>query len=155
MQDAALRQRGFAQQRQGIGARLAGVHDHRFTGDPGSLQVQTESLLLQLRGFWLVVVIQAGFADGNYPGVVQLGQQPVQGWRDARFEIQGVDTYRTVDIGITLGQAFDRRGVVGANADTEKMANATRSRSAQRRIERAVVRGKIEAIEVAVGIDKH
>ena len=51
-----------------------GVDDHRFAGLPGGLQVQTERGLLQLGGFRLVVVIQAGFADGHHAWVIEFTQ---------------------------------------------------------------------------------
>ena len=70
MQHPGVGQRGFAQQRQGIGAGATGVDDHRFTGLLRGLQVQTKGRLLQFGGFRLVVVVQAGFTDRHHARVV-------------------------------------------------------------------------------------
>ncbi|SST12111.1 Uncharacterised protein [Acinetobacter baumannii] len=155
MQHAGLRQRRLAQQRQRVGARLAGVHDHWLGGDPRGFQVQAKRLLLQLGGFRFVVVVEAGLADRHHPRMRQFAQQPVQRWRASGLQVQRVHAHRTVHVGIALGQGLHRLGIVGADADAEELTDATRSRGIQRRIERAAMGGQVEAIEVAVGIDQH
>jgi len=45
-----------------------------------------------------------------------------------------VNADRAIDIGIALSQAFDRSGIIGTDADTQKMTNAARPRSIQGRI---------------------
>ena len=121
MQHTGLRQRGFAQQGQGVGAGATGVDDHRFAGLLGGLQVQAERGLLQLGGFGLVVVVQAGFANRHHARVVELTQQPIEGRGFAGLEVQRVDAHRTIHIGITLGQGFDIGGVIGADADAQEV----------------------------------
>ncbi|MCY1465774.1 hypothetical protein D9M71_839670 [compost metagenome] len=76
------------QQVQGIGACASSVDDHRLAGLLRCLQVQSERLLLQLRRFRLVVIIQTCFTDRHHARMVELVQQPVQGRRRPRLHIQ-------------------------------------------------------------------
>ncbi|RMQ84193.1 hypothetical protein ALP97_05217 [Pseudomonas salomonii] len=155
MQHAGLGQGRFAQQRKGVSAGASGVDDHRFAGLLGRLQVQAEGGLLQLGGFRLVVVIQAGFANRHHAWVVELAQEPIQGRRFTGLEVQRVNTDRAVDIGIAISQGFDVGGVVGAHADAQEVPYPTLACRFQGGIEGAAVLGKVEAIKVAVGIYEH
>jgi hypothetical protein len=71
------------------------------------------------------------------------------------LQIQRVNTYGAVDISVALGDRLDRGGIVGADADTEKMPDATIARRLQGGIERAVMLRQVESIEVAMGIYEH
>ena len=135
MQYTRLRQRRFTQQIQRIGAGSPGVHDDRFAGQPGCFKMQPEGLLLHLRSFGLVVVIQTGFTNGNHMRMLELAKQPVQHRLARRLEIQRMITDRAIHVGMALGQRSDRRCVVGANADAEEMPDTARARSVQRGIQ--------------------
>ncbi|MNC43374.1 hypothetical protein D3C75_922310 [compost metagenome] len=124
VQDSSLGQVGLGQHRQGIGARLAGMHDHRLAGLPRRLEMQAESGLLQGCRFGLVVVVQAGLADGDHPRVVQFAQQPVEHRLAARLEIQRVHADRAIHVVVGFRQTAHRRGVVGTHADAQEATDA-------------------------------
>lgn len=155
MQHPGLRQAGFTQQRQGVCACLAGVHDDRLAGQSGSLQMQAERLLLEFGRLGLVVVVQPRLADGNGMRMLQLTQQPVQCRLTGRLQIERVYTDGTVDIDVTLGQRFDRRRVVGADPYAQEVSDPSRSGSIERCIERPVMGGQVESVKVTVGIYQH
>ncbi|GAO91959.1 hypothetical protein PSA5_04600 [Pseudomonas syringae pv. actinidiae] len=62
---------------------------------------------------------------------------------------------RAVDIGIAIGKRLDRTGVVGTDADAQKMPDTSTPRCLKGCIQGAVVLGEIETIEVTMGIYKH
>ena len=97
------------------------MDDHRFAGLLSGLQVQTKRLLLQLRRFRLVVIIQTGFTNRHDTRMIEFVQQPIQRRRRTRLHIQRMHADRTVDVVITLGQGFDVGGVVDADADAQKV----------------------------------
>ncbi|MNP31587.1 hypothetical protein D3C76_1247140 [compost metagenome] len=155
MQHTGLTQVRFAQQVQGVGTRRTGVNDHRLAGSLRSLQVQAEGLLLHLGRFWLVVIIQPGFTDGHHMRVLKLLEQPLQRRRTVGSQVQRMDAYRAVNVAVTLTQVFDRLGVVGTDADAQEMADTTGAGSLKGRIQRTLVSGEVETIEMAMGIYKH
>jgi hypothetical protein len=63
--------------------------------------------------------------------------------------------HRTIDIVITFGQGFNVRGVVDADADTQKVTDPAFPGRIKRGIEGAVVGGKVKSIEVTMGIYEH
>ena len=155
MQHASLRQRRLTQQGQGVSARFAGVHNHRFAGELRSLQMQPKSLALQLGRFRLVVIVQTCFANGHHMGVIELGQQPIQRRRHTRLQVQRMHTHRAINIGIAFAQGLDRRRVVGTDANTQEVTNTAPARSRKRRIEGTAMGAQIETIKVTVGINQH
>ncbi|MCY1447561.1 hypothetical protein D9M71_641900 [compost metagenome] len=152
MQDSSLGQVGLGQHRQGIGARLAGMHDHRLAGLPRRLEMQAESGLLQGCRFGLVVVVQAGLADGDHPRVVQFAQQPVEHRLAARLEIQRVHADRAIHVVVGFCQTAHRRGVVGTHADAQEAADAAAACRRQRGVQGTAVGREVQAVEMAVGI---
>ncbi|MCY1184994.1 hypothetical protein D9M73_257340 [compost metagenome] len=66
-----------------------------------------------------------------------------------------MNTHRTVDIAVALAQVLDRLGIVGTDADAQKVADATRAGRIQGRIQGALVGSEVETVEVAMGIYKH
>ncbi len=155
VQHAGLGQGGFAQQLQGIGARLPGVHDDRLAGPARCLEMQAKGFALAWRSIRFVVIVQPGLADRHHTRVRQFGEQPIERRLLVGLQIQRVNTYGAVDISVALGDRLDRGGIVGADADTEKMPDATVARRLQGGIERAVMLRQVESIEVAMGIYEH
>ncbi len=155
MQHTGLRQGRLAQQRQGVGAGGAGMHDDRLAAGFRRIQMQTEGALLQLGRFRLVVIVQPGFADRHHAGVFEFLQQPVERRLGAGFEVQWMHADRAIDIRVALGQRLYRSGIVGTDANAEKMPDAALARSLQRGIEGALMSGKIEPIEMTVRIYQH
>ena len=155
MKHTGLRQVSLAQQREGIGPRCTGMHDHRFAGLARGLQVQAKRCLLQLGRFRLVVVVQAGFADRHNMRVRQLTQQPLQRRGLARRQVQWMHPHRAVDIGVLFTQGLDRPGVVGTDANAQKMPDPAFARSLQGSIERALVGTQVKTVKVAMGIYEH
>ncbi|MNS47960.1 hypothetical protein D3C72_805120 [compost metagenome] len=131
------------------------MDDHRFAGLLRRLQVQAKGFLLQLRCLRLVMVIEAGFADGDHTRVIELLQQPVQRRRGTGLYIQRVHAHRAVDVVITFGQGFDVGRVVRADTDTQKVPYPALPGGIQGSIQGAVVGGQVEAIEVTMGIYEH
>ncbi|GFM49588.1 hypothetical protein PSCICE_08550 [Pseudomonas cichorii] len=87
--------------------------------------------------------------------MIQLGQQPVQGRRFAGLEIQRVNAHRAVHIVITLGQGLYSAGIVGTDTDAQKMPDTPATRRVKGSVQRAIVLGKVKAVEVAMRIYKH
>jgi len=71
------------------------------------------------------------------------------------LDIQRVHADRTVDVGIAFGQGFYISRILGADADTEEVPDATLTRSVKGRIKGSVVLGKIEAVKMTMGIYEH
>jgi hypothetical protein len=117
--------------------------------------VQPEGRLLQLGGFGLVVVIQAGLANGHHAWVIELSQQPIERWRFTRLEVQRVDTHRTIHIGVALGEGFDISGVFGADADAQEMPYPALARGFKRSVKGPGMLGEVKAVKVAMGIYEH
>jgi len=59
-----------------------------------------------------------------------------------------------MDIGIALGQGLHRGCVAGIDTYAEELADAPGARGIQRCIQGAVMEGKIESIQVTVGVDE-
>jgi hypothetical protein len=87
--------------------------------------------------------------------MIQFRQQPIQGWRFAWRQIQRVDTHRTIDISVLLGQRLHLCGVVGTHPDAQEVPHPTSPGSVQRSIEGATMGGEVKTIEVAMGIYEH
>ncbi|GFM64521.1 hypothetical protein PSCICJ_06390 [Pseudomonas cichorii] len=87
--------------------------------------------------------------------MIQLGQQPVQSRRFAGLEIQRVNAHRAVHVVITLGQGFYSAGIVGTDANAQKMPDTSATRRFKGSVQRAIVLGEVKAVEVAMGIYKH
>jgi hypothetical protein len=66
-----------------------------------------------------------------------------------------VDTHRTIDIRITVGQDLYVGGVIGADTDAQEMPDASLARGIQRGVQRTAMGGKVEAIKVTMGIYEH
>ena len=64
-------------------------------------------------------------------------------------------THCAINIGIAFAQSFDRRRVVGTDANTQEVTNTAHARSRQRRIEGTAMGAQIETIKVTVGINQH
>jgi hypothetical protein len=62
---------------------------------------------------------------------------------------------RAVDVVITLGQGFDIGGIVGTDADTQKVTYPALTGCIESSIQGSVVGGEVKAIEVAMGIYEH
>ncbi|GFM87930.1 hypothetical protein PSCICO_33290 [Pseudomonas cichorii] len=101
------------------------------------------------------MIIKARFANRHHPRVIQLGQQPVQGRRFARLEIQRVNTHRAVHVVITLGQSLYGTGIVGTDTDAQKMPDTSATRGFKGSVQRAIVLGEVKAVEVTMRIYKH
>nr|BFE95300.1 hypothetical protein GCM10020185_58360 [Pseudomonas brassicacearum subsp. brassicacearum] len=101
------------------------------------------------------MIVQAGFADGDHPWMVQLTQQPIERRRSVGLDIQRMNTDRTIDIGITFGQGLDVGGVVGADADAQEMTDTPFTGRVQRSIQGAAMGSEVETVKVTMGIYKH
>ena len=73
----------------------------------------------------------------------------------AWFQIQWMHAYRAIDIRVALGQALDHGGVVGTDANTQEVADASGARRIQGSIQRAAMGSEVETIKVAMGVDQH
>ncbi|MNE43776.1 hypothetical protein D3C80_1379700 [compost metagenome] len=155
MKHPRLTQVGLAQQRQGIGPGRPRMDDDRLAGDFRRLQVKTEGVLLDLGRLGLVVVVQPGFTDGYHVRVFKLLEQPFQRRSAVRGQVQRMNPHRTVDIAVALAEVLDRLGVVGTDADTQKVTDTSRPGRLEGGIQGVLVRGKVETIEVTMGIYKH
>ncbi|BBH34635.1 hypothetical protein PBDP_4172 [Pseudomonas sp. St290] len=117
--------------------------------------MQPERRLLHVGGFRLVVIVKAGFTNGDNPWMVELTQQPIERRRGVWLDIQRVDTDRAIDIGITFGQCLDVGGVVGADADAQEVTDTPLAGRVQRSIQGAAVGSEVETVKVTMGIYKH
>ncbi len=154
MQHPGAWQIGGAKHRQGVGARFPGMDHQGQCRTAGRLQVQGEGPLLDLGGIRLIVVVQPGLADSGNAGMGQPFQQPVEIDGAALGGIQRVNAHRAVNVGIALGQGLHRGCIAGIDANAEELADATGARGIQRCIQGAVMKGKIESIQVTVGVDE-
>ena len=154
MQHPGARQVGGPQHGQGIGARLAGVDHQRQPRAPSRLEVQGEGALLDPGGVGLIVIVEAGLADGGDARMGQPRQQPVEIDGAALGGIQRMDAHGAVDVGIAFGQGLHRGGIAGIDADAEELADTPGARGIERCIQGAVMKGKIESIQVTVGVDE-
>jgi hypothetical protein len=62
---------------------------------------------------------------------------------------------RAIDVLITLSQGFDIGGIVGTDADTQKVPYPALTGSIESSVQGSVMGGKVKAIEVAMGIYEH
>ncbi|MNG12873.1 hypothetical protein D3C84_965100 [compost metagenome] len=66
-----------------------------------------------------------------------------------------MDAYGTVHVLVAFGQRLDCGGIVGAHADTEELADAAGPGGIQRGVEGSAMGSQVEAVQVAMGVDKH
>jgi hypothetical protein len=62
---------------------------------------------------------------------------------------------RTIDIVVTFGQGFDVGGVIGADANAQKVPYPALTGRIECSVQGAVVGGEVEAIKVTMGIYEH
>ena len=142
----------LAQNPQRIALRIAGMDNQRQAGGARHMDMRAKQGLLRGAVGMVVIIIEAGLADGHHPGVRRSLQQNPLAHIGVFIGLMRVDADAGPDIRLLFGKGDDIGPFALAGGDVQEAADACRARARQHGL---LLFDQPLVIEVAMGIDEH